>query len=826
MATVETFTFINETSANIAPGAKPCRAKKHVCDICQKSFKRSEHLLRHTRAHLQQRPFQCRFCASKFARKDLLVRHEKTLHALEYDRDKALPKRRGPVLLAAAPQRTPSPDSGTSPEDNGATGDTIVVLADDPATATSTARDVAPDLMTAPPVPAAFPEGTTDNAPMRSLQTNLMVHEDPDGALSAGQLVDIRLAQDPYQTALHTDQNFAMPSSLDGCSFFTMIDGTSFSQADFPMQLMDLDVSALGSDGSTSSIHFDPTLTLSTPDGSHCSDSASLGMNQAARGSVSSHFHDIHRPGVILSKRGAIDEATRSLILQDLRDKFGIEEDRLQKIPSARTLDNFLCRFFQFFYRHLPVFHIATSEPAAIPKPLLLAVCSLGALYSLHPKHAATLRSIASSALSFVQARKYTGHQVSMEPLWQIQCKLLFVFGAVFGGNPSSAGDGISDISSLVRSYILRRPILSAPPDRDRIPSWKEWISFETEKRVLCGIYILSSLNSATYGTPPSFTQLRDLDFEVPAHEVLWEAETKEEWERLMSERSPGKSPSISAVLREILPEKSRELPQQIFAHIGSFAAIVIMHGFRVHMHSYAQISLPLSHLDVGIPGFATHTSLGVQIEEAITTCNEFLNSWEAAHGELYQNLNEESPVFNCQSLLRLSFLSSFSCTWQFDHVTLLCQDKPTIQKVIDSYVTAPLPLGASLTKAAERAMFCFTAPVRAGHMLTRKMSAFTWSVEHAVACWVCNLFLGKWIYVTELQARHTPLDQDEESIFTTLKETLSEMDNPYDAQTSLAAQVSRQWASFMDDVWVWEVTLRMGGVLRDLADAYDRSWQ
>ena len=75
------------------------------------------------------------------------------------------------------------------------------------------------------------------------------------------------------------------------------------------------------------------------------------------------------------------------------------------------------------------------------------------------------------------------------------------------------------------------------------------------------------------------------------------------------------------------------------------------------------------------------------------------------------------------------------------------------------------------------------------------------------------------------LHSRHTPLNQEEESIFAALKENLSDMDNPYDAHMSLAAQVSRQWASFMDDTWVWEITLRMGRVLRRIADAYERSW-
>ena len=67
---------------------------------------------------------------------------------------------------------------------------------------------------------------------------------------------------------------------------------------------------------------------------------------------------------------------------------------------------------------------------------------------------------------------------------------------------------------------------------------------------------------------------------------------------------------------------------------------------------------------------------------------------------------------------------------------------------------------------------------------------------------------------------------KEEQAIFETLKDALQEADSPFDDQTSLAAQVTLTWAMFMDDVWVWEITVRMGGVLRQLADVYGASWQ
>ncbi|KGM92059.1 uncharacterized protein PADG_11853 [Paracoccidioides brasiliensis Pb18] len=52
----------------------------HVCSICMRRFKRTEHCLRHERSHTKVKPYNCRFCERSYGRKDLVVRHEKTLH--------------------------------------------------------------------------------------------------------------------------------------------------------------------------------------------------------------------------------------------------------------------------------------------------------------------------------------------------------------------------------------------------------------------------------------------------------------------------------------------------------------------------------------------------------------------------------------------------------------------------------------------------------------------------------------------------------------------------------------------------------------------------
>ncbi|KAH7156053.1 c6 zinc finger domain-containing protein [Dactylonectria macrodidyma] len=48
---------------------------RYQCTQCQRTYTRVDHLARHVRSHLQERPFQCQTCQKCFGRADLLKRH-------------------------------------------------------------------------------------------------------------------------------------------------------------------------------------------------------------------------------------------------------------------------------------------------------------------------------------------------------------------------------------------------------------------------------------------------------------------------------------------------------------------------------------------------------------------------------------------------------------------------------------------------------------------------------------------------------------------------------------------------------------------------------
>ncbi|XP_050432172.1 zinc finger protein 70-like isoform X2 [Adelges cooleyi] len=45
------------------------------CDVCEKKFKRKEHLIQHRKLHTGERPYSCETCAKSFSRKEHLMRH-------------------------------------------------------------------------------------------------------------------------------------------------------------------------------------------------------------------------------------------------------------------------------------------------------------------------------------------------------------------------------------------------------------------------------------------------------------------------------------------------------------------------------------------------------------------------------------------------------------------------------------------------------------------------------------------------------------------------------------------------------------------------------
>ncbi|CAI4215875.1 unnamed protein product [Parascedosporium putredinis] len=75
------FWFKPATEYSLATSACPKPGEYYNCQVCEKRYKRREHLQRHRASHKVSRPHQCACCDRTFQRLDVLKRHARTCEA-------------------------------------------------------------------------------------------------------------------------------------------------------------------------------------------------------------------------------------------------------------------------------------------------------------------------------------------------------------------------------------------------------------------------------------------------------------------------------------------------------------------------------------------------------------------------------------------------------------------------------------------------------------------------------------------------------------------------------------------------------------------------
>ncbi|KAF9634975.1 Zinc finger C2H2-type protein [Lasiodiplodia theobromae] len=514
------------------------------------------------------------------------------------------------------------------------------------------------------------------------------------------------------------------------------------------------------------------------------------------------------------------DDAVYEHLCGDIRSRTKEEPD-LTAIPKSKELERLMEAYVSCFHCHFPIIHIASLDLPTAPGPLILSICAIGALYRLDRRRAVQLHNIASSSLhrSVSSQPPSFSSPASARPLWVVQSCLLLSMYAAFSGQSAAVLSTVEKMGFFKIEFQLKRTALQKSALEQSSPCWDEWIRRESSKRLLCGIFIMTNLFSVTYGTTPLFSIEQDLTFETPSEEKLWDARTAELWEDARASRHAASAPTT---LREAIvatffnqpPDSGPAPPPQI----SGFTALLITHAANVHMWSIIQFSAsfpaPLSH-SILTTTFASlvrwHTALGH-------------GSVETPEAAYYNNASSIPLVFNCHALLRIAYVRLFGNSCAFPKMILLASDDGEIAAAMANYVAAPQPRNAFLTKSIAKAYEGFITPVRLGHLLIKKTAALSWSVEHAVAAWDSVLFVSKWVHAVQMEGGAA--DGEEERIVAQLEGLLEEMEYGYNGVGSLAAAVTRAWAGFLTDTWVWGVTPRMGYILMQLATAYDNAYQ
>jgi len=365
-----------------------------------------------------------------------------------------------------------------------------------------------------------------------------------------------------------------------------------------------------------------------------------------------------------------------------------------------------------------------------------------------------------------------------------------------------------------------------------------------------------------TYGIPPGYSIVADGYIEMPCDQSLWDASTAEQWHALATPKAKSSPLSLrDAVSRVMYGNCPKTVPEECWTW-SPFAVSVVVNAVSIQLWHITQGSYFFSEFAGRGGGTGTGSANGhananangnpqdthkpqslLQAETALTRCRALIT--QARTDADYAWTEAEGPLlFNCLALLRVSYCRAFTGIGAADSMMLLKESYEDLIASVEDFVAVPQDRSELITRAVSRAFEGMLIPYKIGTSLLQKTAALTWAVEHALAGWDAALLVTKWVHVIEIETGQTQSHEGEgegegeisdleaqtmQTIRIFLAEVEVEVEADDDAATdhvhaSLAAKLARYWAGFYDDTWVWGVTPRMGWVLRELANCYERN--
>lgn len=438
------------------------------------------------------------------------------------------------------------------------------------------------------------------------------------------------------------------------------------------------------------------------------------------------------------------DEAYK-ILCSDVMNRLGYDVG-LQQFATRKQIQRFLTSYVDCFHCHLPFLHLPSLSVIRTPSPLILSVCSIGALYRLDRRRARSLYDLADRLV--IASRKSQDSQsgTGEDPLWAVQSRSLLTFYAFFSGDASIASTAFERVGHFAISYRRIRNNLANETSSSHT-SWESWINRESRRRLLCAIYIINNLVVVTFEVTPGLVNSSDLEFEAPEEERLWNSTTETAWEELWREGVSPHCKTVRSIMADVVSGHQRnDINSTEPYRVPAFTMLVIMHAVCVHMWLSVQFSQMLSSSthnfsgprDLRIALLATTGSTLARCESVISRegKEEQEISWDDPDGPL---------LFNCQALLRIAYTRQFTVMNAFNRPTLFDNDLSNVMASVSAYASAQQARSHFLTHAAGKACEGFLGLIRIGPLLVRKTAALNWSMEHAIAGWdsgtiPCNL--------------------------------------------------------------------------------------
>lgn len=159
-------------------------------------------------------------------------------------------------------------------------------------------------------------------------------------------------------------------------------------------------------------------------------------------------------------------------------------EGATHHLQTPGDINSCLSAYFNLFHHHLPFLHPESFNPSGVSLPLLLAVLSIGALYTINQDRAYALH-IGSKVLvnEFLQNKESFSSRKC--PLWTMQSTLLNMIFASWSGDPKGLewACSIKSLLANVSGAVLRKILPSNQPTDGRWQSLRVKASIRSTRR-------------------------------------------------------------------------------------------------------------------------------------------------------------------------------------------------------------------------------------------------------------------------------------------------------------------------------------------------------
>ncbi|KAL3467830.1 fungal-specific transcription factor domain-containing protein [Aspergillus heterothallicus] len=751
------------STANNSPAKKTSAPeKKYKCQFCNRAFSRSEHRSRHERSHTKERPFKCLKCRSTFVRRDLLLRHDRTVHA----KDGGVPlvsegRRRGGGGVRKASSPAPSKPSvtidPTSLEQMEVGSEGMVDL--------ETAAMLMTDFQHK--AAAAATGQIHDRAESdRSFSPGRGSILDPPHSYMSG---NATLPQMPW------DSLVSPTDSKHHLSPFVSRDPAADPHG---LSGMDRHVGHSLAPSLHSLVNSLPVSGNSTPN--------ALSPYPSMTGPVSPvNYRRSPGPSQALTLPRAPqvnNEIERDMIVERIRnaDALGVLPETFQ-LPTTAALNKYLSTYFNLYHHHLPFLHQESFKPTTASTPLLLAVLSIGSLYTFERQHAFMLH-VGSKML----VNQFLQHKDNFDsrkcPLWAMQSTLLNMVFESWSGDPKGL-EWTCSIKSLLANMVAGNRYqlkLRTEAREGRQPTREEWIEDESCRRTYYAVYIFFGMLTLTFNHAPAMSFDEFDSLELPSSESLWNLDVTDEesWRR-----------SLAASTTMTVREAHDCLFQGEQTRYSAFATRVLINALFLqvwnHKRSFEALQDVVTEYKLRLALETWENSLEVCEPETIVVP---LSTPQNGHPLIF---NSMAVYRNTRARLEVDLKSIQEALRYHSSYEVAAAMTVAREKVKRSQ---------EMNKVIKSCFECIEIAAIRGINWVAKTSATNWSVEHPLCGLDLMVILSLWLY--RLEHDEEPATEAEMAIYNKVRNLFD--DDAVDSCGKLSSTVARVWGNILDGVVVW----------------------